>query len=95
MKYDINYMITHDIDWFCVINGLYVHVASAGGMLPENMRDRDELRLLQHNVSKAQFLFSENEIVYNEGFLNSHFPDGKAREDYVRSVLDMGRKRVV
>ena len=95
MKYDINYMITHDIDWYCVINGLNVHVASAGGMLPENMRDRDELRLLQHNVSKAQFLFSENEIVYNEGFLNSHFPDGKAREDYVRSFRDMARKGFV
>lgn len=95
MKYDLNYMINHDIDWFCIINGLYVHVASAGGLLPENMRDRDELRLLQHNVSKAPYLFSENEIVYNEGFLNSHFPDGKAREDYVRSFRDMARKGFV
>lgn len=92
MKYDLNYMLTHDIDWFCVINGLYVHVASAGGIIPEDLRDRDELRLLQHNVSKAPYLFSENEIVYNEAFLNSHFPDGKAREDYVRSFRDMARK---
>lgn len=92
MKYDLNYMLTHDIDWFCVINGLYVHVASAGGIIPEDLRDRDELRLLQHNVSKAPYLFSENEIVYNEVFLNSHFPDGKAGEDYVRSFRDMARK---
>lgn len=95
MKYDLNYMLTHDIDWFCIINGLYVHVASAGGIIPENLRDRDELRLLQHNVSNAPYLFSENEIVYNETFLNSHFPDGKAREDYVRSFRDMARKGFV
>lgn len=92
MRYELNYMFTHDIDWFCIINGLYVHVASAGGIIPETMRDRDELRLLQHNVSKAPYLFSENEIAYNEDFLNSHFPDGKAREDYVRSFRDMARK---
>ena len=95
MKYNANYMLTHDIDWFCIINGLYVHVASAGGIIPEAMRDRDELRQLQHNVSNAPYLFSENEIVYNERFLNSHFIEGKAREDYVHSFRDMARKGFV
>ena len=95
MKYNTNYMLTHDIDWFCIINGLYVHVASAGGIIPEAMRDRDELRQLQHNVSNAPYLFSENEIVYNERFLNSHFIEGKAREDYVHSFRDMARKGFV
>lgn len=95
MKYNTNYMLTHDIDWFCIINGLYVHVASAGGIIPEAMRDRDELRQLQHNVSNAPYLFSENEIVYNERFLNSHFSEGKAREDYVHSFRGMARKGFV
>lgn len=92
MKYNTNYMLTHDIDWFCIINGLYVHVASAGGIIPEAMRDRDELRQLQYIVSNAPYLYSDNEIVCNESFLNSHFQVGEAREDYVRSFRDMARK---
>ena len=95
MKYNTNYLRTHDIDWFCIINGLYVHVASAGGIIPEALRDREELRQLQHIVSNAPFLFSENEIVYNERFLNSRFHDGESREDYVRSFRDMARKGFV
>ncbi len=95
MKYNTNYMLTHDIDWFCIINGLYVHVASAGGIIPEAMRDRDELRLLQYNVCNAPDIFREEDIVYNKSFLNSHFPEGEAREDYVRSFRDMARKGFV
>ena len=92
MKYNTNYMRTHDIDWFCIINKLYVHVASAGGIIPEAMRDRDELRQLQYIVSNAPYLYSDDELVYNESFLNSHFQVGEAREDYVRSFRDMARK---
>ena len=31
MKYPESYLRSHDIDWFCVVNGVYIHVASAGG----------------------------------------------------------------
>lgn len=92
MKYNTNYMLTHDIDWFCIINGLYVHVASAGGIIPEAMRDRDELRQLQYIVSNAPYLYSDDEIVCNESFLKNHCLEGKAKEDYVRSFKDMARK---
>lgn len=92
MKYDLNYMLTHDIDWFCVVNGSYVHVASAGGILPEEMRDRDELRRLQYEVSQAQDLFNDDEIEYNEKFLSNRFGNGKGREDYVRTFRDMAKK---
>lgn len=92
MKYNTNYMLTHDIDWFCIINGLYVHVDSAGGIIPEAMRDRDELRQLQYIVSNAPYLYSDDEIVCNESFLNNHCLEGKAKEDYVRSFKDMARK---
>lgn len=95
MIYDLNYMLNHDIDWFCIINGVYVHVASAGGIIPESMRDRDELRKLQHNVSIAPDIFVDEDIEYNEQFLNNHFPDAKGREDYVRSFREMARKGFV
>lgn len=92
MIYDLNYMLNHDIDWFCMINGVYVHVASAGGIIPESMRDREVLRKLQHNVSIAPEIFADEDIEYNEQYLNNHFPDAKEREDYVRSFRDMARK---
>lgn len=95
MKYDQNYMLTHDIDWFCIINGVYVHVASAGGILPEEMNDRDELRQLQHNVSVAQYIFSEDEIEYNENFLDARFVEAKDRAEYIKSFTDMARKGFV
>lgn len=95
MIYDLNYMLNHDIDWFCIINGVYVHVASAGGIIPESMRDRDELRKLQHNVSVAPDIFADEDIEYNEQFLNNHFPEAKERADYVRSFREMARKGFV
>lgn len=35
---------TRDIDWFCAINGVYVHVASAGGDIPNFINDYGVLR---------------------------------------------------
>lgn len=32
------YYNTHDIDWFAIINGVVVHVASAGGLVPEAVK---------------------------------------------------------
>ena len=89
-------MLTHDIDWFCVVNGIYVHLASAGGILPMSFRDRDMLRTLQHNVAVAPYLFAEEDIVDNEMFLNQRFADNpKGRESYVVSFRDMARKGFV
>ena len=31
MKYSESYLTNHDIDWFGIVNGVYIHVASAGG----------------------------------------------------------------
>lgn len=41
MKYSDDYMYAKDIDWFCVINDNYIHAASAGGILPEPINDRE------------------------------------------------------
>ena len=89
-------MLTHDIDWFCVVNGIYVHLASGGGILPLSFRNRDMLRILQHNVEVAPYLFAEEDIVDNEAFLNQRFADNpKGRESYVVSFRDMARKGFV
>ena len=57
MDYSVDYMLTHDIDWVCIVNGIYVHLASAGGILPLSFRDRETLRALQHNVAVAPYIF--------------------------------------
>lgn len=89
-------MLTHDIDWFCVVNGIYLHLASGGGILPLSFRNRDMLRILQHNVAVAPYLFAEEDIVDNEAFLNQRFADNpKGRESYVVSFRDMARKGFV
>ena len=89
-------MLTRDIDWFCIVNGIFVHLASAGGILPMSFRDRDTLRTLQHNVAMAPYLFEEEDVVDNEAFLNQRFADNrKGRESYVVSFRDMARKGFV
>ena len=96
MDYSEDYMFTHDIDWFCIVNGIYVHLASAGGLLPLSFRDRETLRALQHNVAVATYLYEEEEIAYNEEFLNQRFANNnKGRASYVVSFRDMARKGFV
>lgn len=89
-------MLTRDIDWFCIVNGIFVHLASAGGILPMSFRNRDTLRTLQHNVAMAPYLFEEEDVVDNEAFLNQRFADNrKGRESYVVSFREMARKGFV
>lgn len=96
MDYSENYMLTHDIDWFCIVNGIYVHLASAGGILPLSFRDRDILRELQHEVAVAPYLFAEEDVVDNEAFLNQRFANNpKGRASYLVSFRDMARKGFV
>ena len=96
MDYDESYMLTHDIDWFCIVNGVYVHLASAGGLLPVGFRDREALRTLQCNVSVLSYMFEVDDIAVNEVFLNQRFDDNpKGREAYLVSFVDMARKGFV
>lgn len=86
-------MLTHDIDWFCIVNGIYVHLASAGGILPLSFRNRDILRELQHNVAVAPYLFAEEDVIDNDAFINQRFSSNpKGRKSYVVSFRDMARK---
>ena len=50
MKYDEAYLYSRDIDWFCIIGGVFCHVASAGGLLPDVINDREKLRDIQKRV---------------------------------------------
>ena len=66
MKYSDDYMYAKDIDWFCVINDNYIHAASAGGILPEPINDREKLRKL-----KKQSYYKSLEKTNKKGQMSS------------------------
>lgn len=96
MKYDDAYIYSKDIDWFCIIGDVFCHVASAGGMIPAVINDREKLRGLQKRVFDSDFIFEEEDIIVNEPFLNQHFGnDEEARAAYLHSFMSMARKGFV
>ena len=93
MKYSDVYISNHDIDWFCIVNGTYIHVASAGGSLPSQINDDERLRQTQHQVGLLQDIYSDNEIEFNEeGITAAIGNDAKGRVQYVESFAAMARK---
>lgn len=55
--YRFNYQLTHDIDWFCKIKGIPVHLASNGGLLPGRSYTIQGLVDLQHKVANMDRRF--------------------------------------
>lgn len=96
MIYEDAYIHSKDIDWFCIIGDVFCHVASAGGLIPIIINDREKQRSLQKRVFDSDFIFDEEEIVVNEDFLDQHFGDDKeARIAYMLSFMSMARKGFV
>lgn len=100
MKYNDAYIQSKDIDWFFNIGGINVHVASAGGDIPDLIRDRDTLREIQYRVFNLPYIFSSKEIVINADFIinhlrvNNELPEGMM-DAYIESFVDFARKGFV
>ena len=96
MIYEDAYIHSKDIDWFCIIGDVFCHVASAGGLIPNIINDREKLRSLQKRVFDSDFIFDEEEIVVNEAFLDQQFGDDEeARMAYLHTFMSMARKGFV
>lgn len=78
-----------DIDWFCAINGVYVHIASAGGHIPNGINNRRVLRLIQRAVDALADINTVDEVHINEKALNRI---NMNREYYLPSFIRMARK---
>ena len=91
MKYDEAYIQSKDIDWFCVIGDVYCHIASAGGVLPDQINDREKLRDIQKKVFDASDIFTENDIVINNEFLLQRI----GRHDDNREATEASRRRAI
>lgn len=88
MKYTEEYLRSRDIDWFCVINGIYVHIASAGGLLPVKINDREILRNNQRIVYGLDDIFTEEEIEVNRTFLSARFGNQDGGNQKTEYYLD-------
>lgn len=80
---------TRDIDWFCAINGIYVHIASAGGRIPNLINNREVLRPIQRAVETLEAINTIEEVHINEDALQRIDMN---REDYLPSFIRMVRK---
>lgn len=78
-----------DIDWFCRVNGVYVHVASAGGSIPNMINDYDVLRPSQRTVAGLDDINNDGEVYINEAFLNEL---GVNNKYYRQSFVNMAKK---
>ena len=72
--YRLNYQYNHDIDWFCRINGLPVHLASNGGVLPGRSYTIKNLVALQHKVANMKQTFR---CAVNSDYLLEYLKQGK------------------
>lgn len=71
--YRLKYQHTHDIDWFCRINDIPVHIASNGGHIPFDSYSIDQLVSLQHQVAN---LPSQYKCNVNTGYLSEFLVAG-------------------
>lgn len=72
--YKLDYLQSHDIDWFASINGIPVHFASDGGRLPGNSYTIEELTTLQHLVASSEKSYH---CVVNRDYLDNYLRRGE------------------
>lgn len=77
--YRLNYQYTHDIDWFCRVNEVPVHLASNGGILPQRSYTIKKLVALQHKVANMQQNFR---CAVNIEYLEDYLQRGEYYAEY-------------
>ena len=64
---------SNDIDWYCLINGNPVHIASMGGLIPSDFRERKELRQIAEFVIQLPY---SSEVDLNIDFIREQTQTG-------------------
>lgn len=99
MKYRKEYLKTRDIDWFCNINNVWIHVASAGGNLPDIVNDSTKNRDIQFLVAQLPDIHNIEDINVNEKNLAQRFSQveniEEARNNYLLTFVAMAKKGFV
>lgn len=101
MAYTRQFIETHDIDWFCEINGQFIHGASNGGDIPPFITMQSNREVMEE-VGRARFIVEEDNLEYNEpeierqlAFVSDYHLDiskEDARERYLITFKLMARR---
>ncbi len=101
MAYSEIEMFTNDIDWFVFdIDSKPIHVASAGGVLPNAIKENNIMN--EHNIEVISTLpevYSDNDIIINPRlrdiigiYLDSNIFEELALRNYISSFLLMAKR---
>lgn len=95
-QYNLSYIETHDIDWFCIIGDILIHCASNGGRLPEKVDNRNHNRRIQKYVANmADVIESEEDIEVNDKYVYGRLgqgPSPDAYNNYIATFVAMAKK---
>lgn len=100
--YSDEYLILHDIDWFCIINDTPIHAASNGGTLPSYIKNHPDV-----NIKNQEFAYSLDkkyefaDIGINTDYIDEKFANIEVSSfyellemkiNYLRSFVDMASR---
>lgn len=87
--YNHDYLVTHDLDCFFVMNGAKTHIATNGGIVHPKIGTVEELRAMQAQVANME---GKHGYVLNRDYLSLlETPDFPSQEDIEKLDLDDGR----
>ncbi len=93
--YNIDYQLTHDIDWFFYAEPFIIHAASNQGILPAPIDENANINI-QFWVSHLSEINEDNEIVVNYEYINKRLKEVESPyatvESYKRTFVMMARK---
>ncbi len=79
-KFTDRQLKANDIDWYCLINGNPVHIASMGGLIPSDFRERNELRPIAESVIQLPY---SSEVDLNMDFIREQTQTGYSYLDNI------------
>lgn len=76
-----------DIDWYCLVHGTPTHIASMGGLIPKDFRDRKDLRHNQDGVAVMELVEDVNLNVDN---IRSQIEEGYSylEDEMIRETIE-------
>ena len=67
----IDYMLSHDLDWYFKYNGRVYHCASNGCIIPESCRELCYLNSMDKVIGRMPFLLTFDDLEINEKYIET------------------------
>lgn len=82
--YNQDYLVTHDMDCFFVLNGNRIHIASNGGVVHPKIGTIKELRAMQSQVACME---GTQKFVMNTEYLSSLFEEDFPKQEEIDELI--------